>query len=106
MECPNFLPLGSVIHIEGSEKSLMVISRAIVVPQNGKPSYYDYGCSLWPEGLMSDAVIYCNHNAVTEVLFKGFENDAEGIMRKTLSEAVATLDIEKGNPGPLGGKRC
>ncbi len=104
MECPEFLPLGSVVCIKGSDKTLMVISRAVIVPQNGKRTYYDYGCCLWPEGLMSDAVVYCNQDAVTHVLFKGLENEDEMAMRKTVSNAVEVLDIEKGMPGPLGGK--
>lgn len=104
MDCPGFLPTGSVIRIQGSDKTLLVISRAVVVPPNGKRSYYDYGCCLWPEGLMSDAVIYCNHDAVTEVLFRGFENEDERKMRETVIKAVKALDIPKGKPGPLGGK--
>ncbi|WP_130810255.1 DUF4176 domain-containing protein [Olsenella sp. Marseille-P4559] len=104
MECPDFLPLGSVVRVRGSEKPLMVISRAVVVPQGDKRSYYDYGCCLWPEGLMSDAVAYCNHDAVTGVLSKGYSGEGEQAMLKTLGKALATLDIPKGNPTPLGGR--
>ena len=102
MECPDLLPLGSVVRIRGNDKTLMVISRAVVVKDDERQFYYDYGCCLWPEGLMSDAVVYCNDNAVEEVLFRGLENDDERKLKKEIVQAVASLDIPKGAPGPLG----
>lgn len=101
MQAPDFIPIGSVVTIKGSEKKLMVISRAVSVPQEKEQRYYDYGGCLWPEGLLYDKGFYFNHEGIDEVIFKGFENEEEAHVHALLIEGVSGVDMPKGNPAPL-----
>ena len=48
------LPLGSVVRLRTGTLKLMVVSRALRVPDaSGKAYYYDYGAVAYPNGLIS-----------------------------------------------------
>lgn len=102
IEAPDYLPLGSVVSLEGNEKKLLLIGRALLVENDdGEREYYDYVFCLYPEGLMGDTVIYSNHENVKTVHFKGFEDKENAEMIKTLKETVPTLDVPKAHPKPV-----
>lgn len=101
MNAPEFLPLGSVVIVKGSTKKLMVISRAIAVPQNEGTRYYDYGACLYPEGLLGDQLAYFNHDAIQKVVFEGYENEENELILETLKENLSKVSIKKGDPAPF-----
>lgn len=101
IDCPDFLPLGSVVRIKGSQKTLMVISRGMAVDRDERgKEYYDYGMCLYPEGLIRDTVVYSNHDCIEEVLFRGFQNDDDAAIVAQMQEVLPKVDIPKGNPQP------
>lgn len=96
IECPDFLPLGSVVTLKGSPKTLLVIARGLVVETDEGKRYYDYGMCLYPEGLMGDAVVYSNHDCISEVLFKGFSDENDEKVLATLAEVLPETNVPRG----------
>ncbi len=100
---PEYLALGSIVTLKGSEKKLMVLNRALLVDLDGnKREYYDYSFCFYPEGLIGDNVIYSNHDCIDTVLFEGHSDDEDIELMKAISAAVMELNVEKGNPNPDG----
>lgn len=103
IECPNFLPLGSVVRLRGSDKTMMVVGRALVLNRDdGAKEYYDYGLVPFPEGIMGDALIYSNDDLVTETLFRGFTNEEDEQVIAQIKEVLPKTNVPKGNPQPAG----
>ena len=102
METPEFLPLGSVVSLEGNPKKMLLIARALIVEHEGAREYYDYGFCLYPEGMMGDAVIYSNHENIETVHFKGFEDEEDAEVLASIKEALSDLDVPKAHPQPIG----
>ncbi len=101
IEAPDFLPLGSIVTLLGNdEKKLMIVGRAMAVDDNdGVREYYDYGMVLYPEGLIGDAVVYSNHDCITEVFFRGCEDEENEAIVANLKEILAEVDdIPRSHP--------
>lgn len=43
MEVPDFLPLGSIVKVEGAPRKPMIVSRGLVFQKDGQKERYDYG---------------------------------------------------------------
>lgn len=98
MEKIDYLPLGSVVYLNGGTKKVLIISRAINVANGGKRYFFDYGGVLYPEGVTGDQMAYFNHSDVIEVAFRGYD-DAEN---KGMTEAINRFvsehpDLLRGN---------
>lgn len=99
IEAPDYLPLGSVVSLEGNPKKLLLIGRALIVENaEGEREYYDYSFCLYPEGLLGDAVVYSNHENIETVHFEGFNDVENENALKTIKEAVLKLDVPKAHP--------
>ena len=94
IEAPDFLPLGSIVTLRGNdEKRLMVVGRAMAVDNaEGVREYYDYGLVLYPEGLIGDAIVYSNHDCVTEVFFRGCDDDENAAIVDELKQILRDVD--------------
>ncbi len=101
IEAQEFLPLGSVVSLEGNPKKMMVIGRALIVDGENGREYYDYGFCLYPEGMLGDAVIYSNHENIAEVHAKGFSNEDDMQAVSLINETLAGLDVPKADPQPI-----
>ena len=101
MQVEDYLPIGSVVLVKGTPKTLMIISRAIKAAQGGHEKFFDYGACLYPEGIMGDQAMYFNNENIEEIVWRGFENDEEMRTQKILKEAVKMLDLEKADIKPL-----
>lgn len=101
-DIPNFLPLGSVVSLKGNEKTLMIIGRALVRQlDDGDKEYFDYSMCLYPEGLISDTVIFSNHDCISQVHFEGYHDKAEKDFIADTSEILSMVDVKKGQPKPV-----
>lgn len=76
----DYLPLGSVVIIDGSVKKYVIIARGLQLNVRGSVQYFDYGACMYPEGLMGDQVMYFQHSNINKVIFKGFSDDDDQIM--------------------------
>jgi len=101
MESPDFVPLGTVVVVKGNTKKLMVIARGLALQQDGGLKYFDYGSCLYPEGLIGDAVIYFNHDAIQKVVHEGFVDEDNELLLETLRENLEHVSLEKGDPPPF-----
>lgn len=101
IEAPDFLPLGSIVTLQGNdEKKLMIVGRAMAVDNNeGVREYYDYGLVLYPEGLVGDAIVYSNHDCITGVFFNGCDDDENAVLVAALKDILADVeDIPRAHP--------
>lgn len=101
IEAPDFLPLGSIVSLEGNPKKMMVISRGLVLEHEGKEAYCDYGFCLYPEGMLGDAVIYSNHESIAAIHARGFADEDDDAMCAALEMRIAELCIPRVKPDPL-----
>lgn len=94
------LPLGTIVRLEGTERKLMVVGRALAVDLNGDgPELYDYAAVVYPFGLIGDAIVYINNESIIEVVFKGFSDEENEETVVAITAALKTLDIPKAKPG-------
>lgn len=67
-----FLPIGSVVMLNGALKALMIYG--VAQTDNDTGVEYDYIGVLWPEGnIGEDTQFLFNQSDVKEVLFQGYE---------------------------------
>lgn len=67
-----FLPVGSVVMLNGAQKALMIFG--VAQTDNDTDIEYDYIGVLWPEGnIGADTQFLFNQTDVDEVLFKGYD---------------------------------
>jgi hypothetical protein len=102
IQCPDFLPLGSVVVLRGNEKKMLIVGRALVFDKDdGTKEYYDYTFVPYPEGLIRDVVIYSNHDCIERVEFEGYRDDDDAKIIETLQEVLPKVDIPKATPKPV-----
>lgn len=70
-----FLPLGSVVLLEGGQKELMITGYCMETPDNpGKT--YDYSGCIYPEGMISSKLTCVfDHSQIKEIYFSGYSNE-------------------------------
>jgi len=96
------LPIGSVVLLEGGEKRIMIfgVKQTDQVDENTSSPEYDYIGVLYPEGNMgADTQFLFNHKNITEVFFRGFEDDERAKFIETLEEVYSSgilQEIEAG----------
>lgn len=101
IKAPDFLPLGSIISLEGNPKKMMVVGRALVIQNEGREEYCDYGLCLYPEGMLGDVSIYSNHENIETVHARGFADAEDVAVRNVITAALAELEVPKSRPEPL-----
>lgn len=80
-EGASYLPIGSVVLLEGGKRRLMVYGRKLKSKDDNQE--YDYMGCLYPEGATNgEDVILFNHNQIQMVYFVGFQ-DLEEIVYRT-----------------------
>lgn len=81
----DYLPIGSVVLLKKSEKSLMVYGRKQIHLESGLE--FDYIGCFYPEGYINDDfTIFFNHSDISEVQFKGLETEADKVFQKEYLE--------------------
>lgn len=75
MKIAELLPIGTIVLLKEGEKRLM-INGIKQTNANGDGKEYDYLGILYPEGHIGDEFQYLfNHEDISEIIFKGFEDD-------------------------------
>lgn len=70
-----FLPLGSVVLLNGGTKKVMITGFCVKTPEN-QDKVYDYCGCIYPEGIIrSDMTCVFEHSQINEVFFTGFINE-------------------------------
>lgn len=76
-----YLPLGSVIRFKGSAQKFLIIARALRIKNGDKEFFFDYGVVPYPDGLTGDQMAFVQHNAISDVVFRGFtDSDDQNVV--------------------------
>lgn len=67
----------------------------------GELNYFDYAGVLYPEGLISNQLVYFNHKDIIKVVYQGYEDEDEQMMRDNVNEWIKKTNIKRGNPYDL-----
>lgn len=71
-----YLPIGSVVLLDGGEKRVMIYGRK--QKQIDTEKEWDYIGCLYPEGNINEEYTYLfNHDQITQVFFLGFQDGEE-----------------------------
>lgn len=97
-----FLPLGSIIQMQGAGKLFMIVARGLVIKHGGGQKYVDYGVVTYPEGLIGDRIYYVNRESISHVIAKGYSNTLDESYLKNLNRLVEQMPYKKAEPVPLG----
>lgn len=95
MEKTNFLPLGTVLYIKGGFEKVMIISRGLLVNVREKECYFDYGACRYPQGMVGDEVLYFNHEDISKVVFKGYDDEDSKALNDGINHWLNEMNIEK-----------
>ena len=87
MEEKKYLPIGSIVLLEGGKKKVMITGYCMQTEE--KPGeIFDYSGCVYPEGVIrSDITLIFNHSQIKELFHSGYI-DQEGIkLREDLLKA-------------------
>ena len=94
-----FLPLGSVVLLQGGTRKVMIIARGMNVKRGDDVFFFDYGGVIYPEGLTGDQLIYFNGDGIVKTYFHGYADDEDDTIQTALREYLAANpNINRGNP--------
>ncbi|HEL9639726.1 DUF4176 domain-containing protein [Streptococcus suis] len=71
------LPIGSVVYLQEGSQKLMIISRGVIVKEEGENVLFDYSASLYPLGVNPDKTYYFNQENIDKVIFEGYKDEDE-----------------------------
>jgi hypothetical protein len=99
-EQKEFLPVGSIVTLKKTIKSLMIIMRVVQVADEEKSEliYFDYGAILFPEGMIDDNIVYFNQEDILRVNFEGLKNEEEKLLVEELNRLLKETEEEKNKP--------
>ncbi|MDE7028748.1 MAG: DUF4176 domain-containing protein [Lachnospiraceae bacterium] len=81
MENNTYLPIGSIVLLEGQKKRVMIVGRRVMSGTEGVE--YDYQGCMYPEGAMGNKdVILFNNTDINMIYFIGFQDIEELAYRK------------------------
>lgn len=90
----NLLPIGSVVLLKGADKRVMICGR--IQTREGDLNIYDYSACYYPEGIMSENMIFFNRNDIERVFFLGFQDTEELQYRHELLDNLGELMVVDG----------
>lgn len=93
-ETIDYLPLGSIVIINGGIKKYVIIARGLQVKIDGGQHFFDYGACMYPEGMIGDQIIYFQHSNIKKVIFHGFSDDDDKLLVENIQENFEKLALE------------
>ena len=93
-----YLPLGSIVILRGGTQKVVVNARGLLTLQSNPPSFFDYGGSLYPQGIIGDQILYFNHEDIAKVVFEGYHDEDDEMMVENINKWYEESNVPKGNP--------
>ena len=94
----DYLGLGTVVYLKGATEKLFITSRALIVKNGEKEVFFDYAGAPYPEGLVSDQIVYFNHDGIAKIVFEGYKSEDDEIVVRNIHEYLDEHpDLEKGD---------
>ena len=98
MEKIDYVPLGSVVLLNGGIQKILVIGRGLIVNQNDKEFFFDYAGVPYPDGMLGEQVFYFNHDGLAKVVYAGFSDDDDKVVVDNINQYLADHpETEKGD---------
>ena len=90
-----YLPLGSVVLMNGATKRVMITGYSVTSPESGDKVWDYIGC-LWPEGMISsDKNLLFNHNDIHQIFAIGYTDEEQQRFMSVLDKALALREEKK-----------
>ena len=91
-----YLPIGSVVLLQGGTKRIMIIGRRERARADGQA--WDYLACPYPEGFLGgDNAYLFDHEQIARVFFLGFQDGEELALQEWLANADAVSDAGDAN---------
>ena len=85
-----YLPIGSVVLLEGATKKVMITGFASMSPDTGE-KLFDYSGCIFPEGFFNyNEVCVFDHSQIDKVFYRGFEDDEQKTFITDLEKTLKT----------------
>ncbi|SEQ34424.1 hypothetical protein SAMN02910369_01610 [Lachnospiraceae bacterium NE2001] len=84
----NYVPLGSIVLLNGGIQKLLVTSRGLVVNNKGNELFFDYAGVPYPEGLIGEKIFYFNHENIAKVVFTGYSDDDNDVTVNNINNYI------------------
>lgn len=97
----DYLPLGSIVILKGGVQKVVINARGLVSMATEPAGFFDYGGSLYPQGIVGDQILYFNHRDIAKVVFEGFSDDDDKMMVENINEWYSKTDIERADVSNL-----
>lgn len=95
----DYLPLGSIVLMDGGIQKILITSRGLVVAHNDEQFFFDYAGVPYPQGLISDDLLYFNHENIAKVVFEGFKDDDDAVIVNNINRFIEDHpNMIKGDP--------
>ncbi len=91
----HYLPLGSIVILDGSVKKMMITARGLVAPINGVKKVFDYGGIFYPEGVMGEKMAFFNQKDIYKVVFEGFSDADDDVMNDNIKNWLQKVKDEE-----------
>lgn len=92
----DFLPIGSVVLLQNSERKLMICGR--IQMQQSDEKIFDYSGCLYPEGMLSPDRIYLfNNEDIVRIYSLGLQDEEEMACREQLQELLRQAGMQEEN---------
>ncbi len=92
-----YLPLGSVVVLKGGVQKVIICARGLVTAAVNPPCFFDYGGSLYPQGIMGEQILYFNHKDIWKIIFNGYSDEDDKLMVEQINQWFQESDFERGN---------
>lgn len=96
-----YLPLGSVVILKGGVQKVVICARGLVTMATNPSGFFDYGGSLYPQGIIGDQILYFNHKDIAKVVFEGFSDDDDKMMVDNINEWFESSEFERADTSGL-----
>ena len=95
----NYLPLSSIVQLEGGTQRLMIIARGLTMERAGRSFFFDYAAVMFPQGLTGDQLAYFNHDAVRSLSFIGCnDGDSQTVVNALHQYVEQHPELERCTP--------
>mgnify|MGYP004580725461 CR=1 FL=1 len=100
METMNYLPLGSIVLLNGGIQKLIVIGRGVIVENAERELFFDYVAVPYPTGLVGDSVAYFNADNIAKVIYEGYSDDDDKVVVSNINKYISdNPNMIRGNAG-------
>ncbi len=91
----HYLPLGSIVVLNGSVKKMMITARGLIAPVGEENKVFDYGGIFYPEGVMGDKMAFFNQKDIYKVVFQGYSDADDDAMNDNIKNWLRKVKDEK-----------